>query len=169
MRSYTLGVFHLRSRSFPSRVDPRFRLQFQSHLDLGSFSCVESLWCPSCRKPEPGQRSPVGVPRSLHAIGGGIPLWSGFELPVAYSESWSSHLGVREPVVSWRIWVSLVKFSELLQTTYQKVVEWFFRPVFAFWIVKPFDHIRKKKSASGHTRSSGRSGHTLSAHVTLPT
>jgi len=50
-------------------------------------------------------------------------------------------LALDEPVVLWRVWVSLVKLSELLQTAYRKVVEWFFRPVFVFQIVVSFDQV----------------------------
>jgi len=41
-------------------------------------------------------------------------------------------LALGEPVVPRHVWISLMKLSEFLQTTYRKVVEWFFRPVFAF-------------------------------------
>jgi len=50
-------------------------------------------------------------------------------------------LGVGKSVVPRRVWISLVKLPEFLQTTYRKVVEWFFRPVFAFRIVKPLDKV----------------------------
>jgi len=66
---------------------------------------------------------------------------SGFEPLVPNSESWPSHRGVGEPVVSWRIWLPLVKFLELLHTAYRKVVKWFLRPVLTFQIVKPFDQV----------------------------
>jgi len=35
-----------------------------------------------------------------------------------------------------------MKLSEFLQAAYRKVVEWFFRPVFAFQIVEPFDEVK---------------------------
>jgi len=50
-------------------------------------------------------------------------------------------LALGEPVVPWCIWVPSLKLSEFLQTTYRKVVEWFLRPVLAFWIVEPFDEV----------------------------
>jgi len=34
-----------------------------------------------------------------------------------------------------------MKLSEFLQSAFRKVVEWFFRPVFAFRIVEPFDEV----------------------------
>jgi len=34
-----------------------------------------------------------------------------------------------------------MKLPEFLQTAYRKVVEWFFRPVFSFRIVEPFDEV----------------------------
>jgi len=54
---------------------------------------------------------------------------------------WTSRLGIGESVVPRRVWILLVKFPEFLQTAYRKVVEWFFRPVFAFRIVELFDEI----------------------------
>jgi len=45
---------------------------------------------------------------------------------------WTSCLGIGEPVVPRRVWISLVKLPEFLQTAYRKVVEGFFRPIFAF-------------------------------------
>ena len=39
-----------------------------------------------------------------------------------------------------------MKLSELLQTAYRKVVEWFFRPVPAFRIVEPFDEVKDSSS-----------------------
>jgi len=54
---------------------------------------------------------------------------------------WTSHLGVGKPVVPPRVWILLVELPELLQATYQKVVEWFFRPVLVLWIVEPFDEV----------------------------
>jgi len=51
-------------------------------------------------------------------------------------------LALGELVVPRRVWISLVKLPELLQTAYQKVVEWFFRPVFAFRVVVPFDKVK---------------------------
>jgi len=50
-------------------------------------------------------------------------------------------LALDELVVPQHVWVSLVKLSELLQTAYRKVIEWFFCPVFAFLIVEPFDKV----------------------------
>ena len=35
-----------------------------------------------------------------------------------------------------------MKLPELLQTAYRKVVEWFFRPILAFWVVEPFDQVK---------------------------
>jgi len=39
-----------------------------------------------------------------------------------------------------------MKLSELLQTAYRKVVEWFFCPVPAFRIVEPFDEVENSSS-----------------------
>jgi len=50
-------------------------------------------------------------------------------------------LALGKPVVPQCIWVPLVKLLEFFQTIYRKVVEWFFRPVFAFWIVEPFNQV----------------------------
>jgi len=50
-------------------------------------------------------------------------------------------LALGEPVVPRRVWISLVKLPEFLQTAYRKVVEWFFRPVFSFWIIEPLDKV----------------------------
>jgi len=50
-------------------------------------------------------------------------------------------LALAEPVVPRHVWISLMKLSEFLQTAYQKVVEWFFCPVLAFWIVEPLDKV----------------------------
>jgi len=47
----------------------------------------------------------------------------------------------RESIVFWRVSIPVMKLPEFLQTAYRKVVERFFCPVFAFWIVKPFDEI----------------------------
>ena len=55
---------------------------------------------------------------------------------------WTSRLGVGELVVPWHVWIWSMKLSEFLQTAYRKVVEWFFRPVFALRIVEPFDEIK---------------------------
>jgi len=38
-------------------------------------------------------------------------------------------LDLGDPVVPWRVRVFPVKFSEFIQTTYRKVVEWLFHPV----------------------------------------
>jgi len=48
-------------------------------------------------------------------------------------------LGVREPVVPWRVWISLMKLPEFLQTAYREVVEWLLRPVLVFRVVEPMD------------------------------
>jgi len=50
-------------------------------------------------------------------------------------------LALGEPVVPRRIRIPSIKLLECLQTAYQKVVVWFFHPVFAFRIVVPFDEI----------------------------
>ena len=50
-------------------------------------------------------------------------------------------LALGEPVVPRRVWISLVKLQELLQTAYRKVVEWFLRPVFSFRIIEPLDEV----------------------------
>jgi len=39
-----------------------------------------------------------------------------------------------------------MKLSELLQTAYRKVVEWFLCPVPAFRIVEPFDEVKDSSS-----------------------
>ena len=55
-------------------------------------------------------------------------------------------LALGEPVVPRRVWVPSMKLSELLQTAYRKVVEWFFCPVPAFRIVEPFDEVKDSSS-----------------------
>ena len=51
-------------------------------------------------------------------------------------------LALGELVVSQRVWISLVKLSEFLQATYQKVIVWFFGPVLSVWLVEPFDEVQ---------------------------
>jgi len=52
-----------------------------------------------------------------------------------------SGLALSEPVVPRQVWIPSMKLPEFLQTAYRKVVEWLFRPVFAFRIVEPFDEV----------------------------
>jgi len=50
-------------------------------------------------------------------------------------------LGIGQSVVPRSVWISVVELLEFLQTTYRKVVEGLFRPVFAFRIVEPSDEV----------------------------
>jgi len=61
---------------------------------------------------------------------------------------WTFGLGVGELVVPRRVWISSVKLPELLQTAYRKVVKWFFRSVFAFRVVEPFDEVKDSLAIS---------------------
>jgi len=58
-------------------------------------------------------------------------------VPVA---GWSLALG--EPGVPRRVCVLSVKLLKFLQTVYQKVVIWFFRPVLLVWVVEPLDEVQ---------------------------
>jgi len=112
-----LVVFRPRSMSFPYGFDSCFGLQFQGCLDPGTFLRGEPM-VPFVLDTGVQVEASCGHAEDCpHYWGWGAPM---VRFPAASSlfESWSSHRGIGEPVVSWRIWVSLVKFLELLQTAY---------------------------------------------------
>ena len=51
-------------------------------------------------------------------------------------------LALGELVVSRSVWVLPVKLPEFLQTSYRKVIIWFFRPVLPVRVVEPFDEVQ---------------------------
>jgi len=109
------------------------------------------------RAPTASVRSSPTYPTAVRRAGASVPekrVFSLFECEMKSSSPfisttdsasrallWTSLLGVGELVVPWRVRISLVILPEFLQTTYRKVVEWFFRPVFALRIVEPFDEV----------------------------
>ena len=51
-------------------------------------------------------------------------------------------LALGEPVVPRSVWVLPVKLPEFLQTSYRKVIIWFFRLVLSVRVVEPFDEVQ---------------------------
>jgi len=76
-------------------------------------------------------------------LGVGLYAWLNSSAPSDYYHQVLGRTGLAhgEPVVPRRVRILLMKLPEFLQTTYRKVVVWFFCPVLAFRIVEPFDEI----------------------------